>query len=159
MKKYFFYGFIFLFLIFGLSFRFILKPFVPVLWQRVDEAFHRGDYKRAESYLGIIAWIEPENPQSYILKGWLEWSEARNLQIAGLPYEEQLKKAVKTYRKGELKNPENWQLYFEEGIMWESFDEKEKSLKAYYKASKYAKPPYSRIYYYKSKKFKMKVKE
>jgi len=71
----------------------------------------------------------------------------------------QLKKAVKTYRKGELKNPENWQLYFEEGIMWESFDEKEKSLKAYYKASKYAKPPYSRIYYYKSKKFKMKVKE
>jgi len=93
MKKYFFYGFIFLFLIFGLSFRFILKPFVPVLWQRVDEAFHRGDYKRAESYLGIIAWIEPENPQSYILKGWLEWSEARNLQMAGLPYEEQLKKA------------------------------------------------------------------
>lgn len=152
MRKY-FYICGFLFILFICFLKFFLQPFVPLLWLKVDEAFHKGDYKKAEEYLGAIIWLQPKNPSPYILKGWLEWSEAKYLQSIGYPYEELLKKAEKTYKIGEKRIPENWQLYFEEGIMWEAFGRKEESLKAYYLASKYAKPPYNRIYYYKKKEF------
>jgi len=152
MRKYLYItGGIFIFFICFL--KLFLQPFIPVLWLKVDEAFHHGNYERAENYLRAIIWLQPKNPHPYILKGWLEWSEAKYLQSVGCPYEEKLKEAEKTYRIGQKRIPENWQLYFEEGIMWEAFKEKEKSLKAYYSASKYAKPPYNKIYYYKKRKF------
>jgi len=119
---------------------------------KADEAFHQGNYDMAENYLTFISWVEPKNPESYILKGWLQWSHAKNLCSSYLPYENKLNCAVQTYKKGQKNVPFDWQLYFEEGIMWESFGENKKAVKACYKASKLARRPYSKIYYYKSKK-------
>jgi len=143
---------------FFFSIKLILKPFIPVIWTKVDDAFHQGNYDMAENYLTFISWIEPKNPEPYILKGWLEWSQAKNLCSSHLPYKNKLNCAVQTYRKGQKNVPSNWQLYFEEGIMWEAFGENKKAVKAYYKASKLAKKPYSKIYFYKSKKY-IKVEE
>lgn len=157
MRKY-IYSALLLFLIFCLSIKLILKPFVPVIWLKVDDAFHHGNYELAEKYLSFISWINPKDPQPYILKGWLLWSEAKVLHSYNLPYQEKLKCAVETYRKGQEKVPSNWQLYFEEGVMWEAFGENEKAVRAYYYASKLAKGPYSRIYQYKSEKYNIKIK-
>lgn len=131
---------------------------LPVLWLKVDQAFHRGDYERAVEYLSFISHLNPKDPQPYILKAWLCWSEARVLCLEGRGYKDKLNQAIRTYREGQKHNPENWQLYFEEGIMWESFGEREKSLNAYYKASLYSPSPYNRIYKIKSEKFKVKIK-
>lgn len=132
---------------------------IPFIWIKVDEAFHCGKYDKSIEYLSFISYIQPKNSESYILKAWLLWSEAKFLSDRGLPYKEKLDMAVKTYKEGERKNPENWRIYYEEGIMWEAFGEKEKAIKAYYTSSKYSLPPYNRIYELKSKKFKIKADE
>lgn len=158
MKKY-LYICLGVILVFAFSIKLILKPFVPLVWLKVDNAFHHGNYNMAENYLTFISWVEPENPKPYILKGWLQWSQARNLYSAHLPYKEKLQSAVKTYRKGNKYAPSDWQLYFEEGIMWESFNENEKAVRAYYNVSQLAGEPYCRIYQYKSKKYNIKIEE
>lgn len=102
--------------------------------------------------------MQPKNPECYILKAWLQWSEAKNCYNRGIPYEEKLNQAIETYRKGQKNNPTDWKIYFEEGIMWEAFGEKEKALNSYYISSKYSRPPYNKIYKIKSEKFKIEVK-
>ncbi|MCM8810873.1 MAG: hypothetical protein NC917_04410, partial [Candidatus Omnitrophica bacterium] len=121
-------------------------------------AFHCGNYDRAIEYLSFISYIKPKDPESYILKAWLQWSQAKYLVEKNLPYDEKLKQAIETYRKGEKNNPTNWKIYFEEGIMWEAFGDKEKALRAYYISSKYSGPPYNKIYEIKYKKFNVEVK-
>ncbi len=132
---------------------------IPYIWLKVDEAFHKGRYDRAIEYLSFISYIQPKNTESYILKAWLQWSEAKILYLNGLPYKERLTDALKTFRKGQKENPKYWRLYFEEGIMWEAFDEKENALKAYYISSKYAPSPYNKIYEIKSEKFHIKIED
>jgi ATP/maltotriose-dependent transcriptional regulator MalT len=128
---------------------------IPYVWLKVDEAFHKGRYDKAIEYLSFISYIQPKNSESYILKAWLQWSEAKILCINGQPYKEKLEDALKTFKEGQKENPKYWRLYFEEGIMWEAFDEKQKALKAYYISSKYAPSPYNKIYKIKSEKFKI----
>ncbi|MCM8805068.1 MAG: hypothetical protein NC833_07440 [Candidatus Omnitrophica bacterium] len=128
----------------------------PYLWIKVDQAFHCGDYDRAIEYLSFISFIQPKDPESYILKAWLQWSEAKFLYSQKLPYKEKLNQAVKTYREGQKNNPTNWQIYFEEGMMWEAFGEKDMAIKLYFISSKYSLPPYNKIYEIKSKKFNIK---
>ena len=137
---------------------FLFHLLVPFVWIKVDEAFHCGNYDRAIEYLSFISYMQPKNPESYILKGWLQWSEARSLCNEGLSYEVKLNEAVETYRKGQKNNPTSWKIYFEEGIMWEAFGEKEKALKSYYLSSKYSFPPYNKIYEIKKQKFKLDEK-
>ncbi|MCM8766723.1 MAG: hypothetical protein NC901_01500 [Candidatus Omnitrophica bacterium] len=131
---------------------------IPYIWIKVDQAFHCGNYDRAIEYLSFISYIKPKDPESYILKAWLQWSQAKYLIEKNLPYDEKLKQAIETYRKGEKNNPTNWKIYFEEGIMWEAFGDKEKALRAYYISSKYSGPPYNKIYEIKYKKFNVEVK-
>jgi len=159
MRKMTKYIFILFVITFFFSIKLILKPFVPLVWLKVDNAFHQGNYDMAENYLTFISWVEPKNPEAYVLKGWLQWSQAKNLCSFNLPYKDKLNCALQTYRKGQKNVPSDWQLYFEEGIMWEAFGENKKAVEAYYKVSNLAKKPYSKIYFYKSKKYNVKVEE
>lgn len=140
--------------VFCISFFYLI---IPYMWIKTDEAFHKGQYNKAIEYLSFISFFQPQNVECYVLKAWLQWSQAKYLYSQGLPYEEKLNQAVKTYKKGEKNNPQNWWIYYEEGMMWEAFGEKEKALKAYYISSKYSLTPYNKIYKIKKEKFKMKI--
>ena len=119
---------------FLLSIKLVLIFFVPLLWGKIEDAFHSGNYEIARNYLGGIIWILPNQPQPYTLKAWLTWSEAIYLKNNGLSYKEKLDEAEKIFHKGQKRNPFSWQLYFEEAIMWRAFGEREKSLIAYSQA-------------------------
>jgi len=123
--------------------------FVAFLWGETDQAFHQGDYKRAEQYLTLITWLRPKDEQAYLLKGWLQWSQAYTLKKRNQPFAEDLKTASATLKQGQVRNPSSWRLYYEEGIMWEAFKENEKSLKAYYQMCLRCGAPYNRMYYWK----------
>ncbi|MCM8818996.1 MAG: hypothetical protein NC915_05940 [Candidatus Omnitrophica bacterium] len=117
-----------------------LHLFIPYLWLKTDQAFHRGRYDTAIEYLSLICFIQPHNSEGYIIKAWLEWSIAKSELSNGLPYKKNLSKAIKTYKKGQKNNPDDWRLYYEEGIMWDAFGEKEKALKLYYISSDMGAP-------------------
>jgi hypothetical protein len=124
----------------------LLKFFLPFLWLKEDAAFGRGKYGQAEKYLALIIWANPHDDEAYLVKGWLEWSEARDLRRKGLPFGDKLAAAARTLDRGQIYNPRGWRLYFEEGLMWEAFGDNGKSMDAYYQASLYSAPPYNRIY-------------
>ncbi len=115
-------------------------------WQRTDRSFGRGDYETTKRCLDALTWLEPSNPEPYIFKGWLEWSEAYLSKKGGHPYERKLARAHGTLKNGQRHSPKAWRIYFEEGLMWEAFGEDEKCLQAYYQASRYSQAPYSNIY-------------
>lgn len=124
----------------------LLKFSLPFLWLKADAAFSRGKYGQAEKYLALIIWANPHEDEAYLVKGWLEWSEARNLRKKGLPFGKKLAAACKTLDRGQIYNPRGWRLYFEEGLMWEAFGDSGKSMDAYYQAALNSAPPYNRIY-------------
>jgi len=151
MKKKYLLVFFIILLAFTFSLKYILSPFTPLLWVKVDNAFTQGNHNLAKKHLRAITWIQPKNSEAYILKAWLEWSEALLRKKDGSPYEEKLTTALMTLRRGQKYNPKNWQLYFEEGMMWEAFGEEDKSLDAYYQVSIVGPLPYSRMYSSKKK--------
>lgn len=125
----------FLFLCFS-----FLHLFIPFLWLKIDESFHTGKYDKAINYLSFICFLQPHNPEGYIIKAWLEWSTAKSAHLSGLPYKQKLNQAIKTYKKGQKNNPNNWQIFYEEGIMWSAFGEEEEALKLYYISSNLGAP-------------------
>ena len=156
MKKKYLLVFFIILSTFTFSLKYILSPFMSLLWAKTDNAFHRGNHNLASNYLRTITWIQPKNSEAYILKSWLEWSEALVRKREGLPYKEKLATALMTLKKGQKYNPKNWQLYFEEGMMWETFGEEDKSLDAYYQVSIVGPLPYSRMYSSKKKELASK---
>lgn len=145
-KRFKFLVFFSFFVVFPISCILSFHLLIPVLWIKTDQAFHCGNYERVVDYLSYISYMQPKNSEVYILKAWIQWSDALFLYKKGLPYKEKLEQAIETYEKGKKYNPTNWQIYFEEGMMWEAFGEKEKALQLYKISSYYAKPPYNRIY-------------
>ena len=104
---------------------------MPLLWRGTDLAFVRGNYGRAEMLLGVLIWVEHDDVEPHVLKAWLEWSEAKGLAMERKPYMRKLRAAVKTYRAGREHHPHDWRICYEEGMMWESFGDEEKSREAY----------------------------
>jgi len=132
--------------------KFYESRIINILWVKADKAFHLGRYDKAEKYLGRIAKQKPEEVDAYILKAWLEWSEAISKND-----KRKLNSAVKTLRIGQWYNPFNFKLYLEEGIMWNAFGNDEEALRAFKVVYVIGTIPYVRIYPHKLKNMGRKV--
>ncbi|HOJ40308.1 MAG TPA: hypothetical protein PKX93_11605 [bacterium] len=130
---------------------------VSFLWGQADGAFHRGQYQKVQRCLTVITWLRPSDEEAYLLKGWLQWSQAYELMQKGRPYHQKLEMASCTLKDGQDKNPSSWRLFYEEGIMWEAFHEQTRSLEAYYQMSLRCGPPYSRMYSWKKARLSLKA--
>ncbi|MEO0299943.1 MAG: hypothetical protein ABIM58_04095 [candidate division WOR-3 bacterium] len=119
---------------------------INILWIKADRAFYFGKYNLAEKYLGRITKLKPEEVDAYILKAWLEWSQA----IAKKD-EKKLNSAIKTLKLGQWYNPFNFKLYLEEGIMWNAFGNDEEALRAFKIVYVIGTIPYVRLYPHKLK--------
>ncbi|MCM8804146.1 MAG: hypothetical protein NC833_02695 [Candidatus Omnitrophica bacterium] len=117
---------------------------INILWLKADKAFHLGKYNLAEKYLGKIIKQQPEEVDAYILKAWLEWSQAISKND-----ENKLNSAIKTLQIGKWHNPLNFRLYLEEGIMWNAFGNNEEALKSFKVVYVIGTIPYVRIYPHK----------
>ncbi|MFN4227140.1 MAG: tetratricopeptide repeat protein [Candidatus Ratteibacteria bacterium] len=141
-KRFLIYLFI---LIFGiLSIKFYESRILNILWVKADISFHLGNYDRAEKYLGKIIKLNPNLVDAYVLKAWLEWSQAISKND-----NKKLNSAIKTLRIGQWHNPFGFQLYLEEGIMWNAFGNDEEALKAFKKVYVIGTIPYVRMYPHK----------
>lgn len=144
-KRFLIYGFI---LISGISgIKFYESRILNILWIKADISFHLGRYDDAEKYLERIIRQKPDEVQAYVLKAWLEWSQAiskRNVK--------KLNSAVKTLKVGQWHNPFSFQLYLEEGIMWNAFGNDEEALNAFKKVYIVGTIPFVRIYPHKLRK-------
>ncbi|MCM8786203.1 MAG: hypothetical protein NC827_01120 [Candidatus Omnitrophica bacterium] len=127
-----------------LSIKFYESRILNVLWLKADISFHLGDYDRATKYLGKITKQNPNQVDAYVLKAWLEWSQAISKND-----NKKLNSAIKTLRIGQWYNPFSFQLYLEEGIMWNAFGNDEEALRAYKKVYVVGTIPYVRMYPHK----------
>ncbi|MCS7179998.1 MAG: hypothetical protein NZ891_01425 [bacterium] len=143
-KRLFFY---FGILIFGiLSIKFYESRIINILWIKADIAFHYGKYDIAEKFLGRIIKQKPDQVDAYVLKAWLEWSQAISKRDP-----KKLNSAIRTLRLGQWHNPFGFQLYVEEGIMWNAFGNDEAALEAFKKVYVVGNIPYVRLYPHKLK--------
>lgn len=141
-KRFLIYG---LFLILGiLTIKFYESKIINILWIKADISFHFGKYDLAEKYLGRIIKQQPEQVDAYVLKAWLEWSQAISKNN-----NKKLNSAIKTLKLGQWYNPFSFQLYIEEGIMWNAFGNDEEALKAFKKVYVVGTIPYVRMYPHK----------
>ncbi|MGB9678196.1 MAG: tetratricopeptide repeat protein [Candidatus Ratteibacteria bacterium] len=127
-----------------LSIKFYESRIINVLWLKADKAFHLGNYDLAEKCLWRIIKQKPEEVNAYVLKAWLEWSQAITKND-----DKKLNSAIKTLRLGQWYNPFNFQLYLEEGIMWNAFGNDQEALNAFKKVYITGTIPYVRIYPHK----------
>ncbi|MCM8766563.1 MAG: hypothetical protein NC901_00655 [Candidatus Omnitrophica bacterium] len=133
------------FLISGiLSIKFYESRILNVLWLKADISFHFGKYDLAAKYLGKIIKQNPKQVDAYVLKAWLEWSQAISKSD-----NKKLNSAIKTLKTGQWHNPFSFQLYLEEGIMWNAFGNDEEALKAFKKVYVVGTIPYVRMYPHK----------
>lgn len=127
-----------------LTIKFYESRLISVLWIKADIAFHYGNYDLAEKLLNRIIKQKPEETIAYVLKAWLEWSQAKSKNDC-----KKLNSAIKTLRLGQWYNPFNFYLYLEEGIMWNAFGNDEAALEAFKKVYICGTIPYVRLYPHK----------
>ncbi len=120
---------------------------INILWLKADKAFHCGNYNLAEKYLGRIIKLKPYETDAYVLKAWLEWSQAISKNS-----EKKLNSALKTLRQGQWYNPLDFKLYLEEGVMWNALGNEEEALKAFKILYVVGTIPYVRMYPHTLKK-------
>lgn len=133
-----------IFLLGVLSIKIYESRVINILWIKADMAFHLGKYNLAERYLGRIAKLNPSEVDAFILKAWLEWSQAISNSD-----EKKLNSAIKTLKTGQWYNPLSFKLYLEEGVMWNAFGNNEEALKAFKLVYITGTIPYVRIYPHK----------
>ncbi|HOK57334.1 MAG TPA: hypothetical protein PKV21_06295 [bacterium] len=127
-----------------LSIKFYESRIINVLWLKADIAFHFGNYDLAEKCLWRIIKQKPEEVDAYVLKAWLEWSQALSKND-----NKKLNSAIKTLKLGQWYNPFDIRLYMEEGIMWNAFGNDEAALNAFKKIYVIGTIPYVRMYPHK----------
>ncbi len=133
-----------IFLLGVLSIKFYESRVINILWLKADKAFHFGNYDLAEKYLWRIIKQKPDEVDAYVLKAWLEWSQAILKNDS-----KKLDSAIKTLKLGQWHNPFSFQLYLEEGIMWNAFGNDEEALKVFKIVYIIGTIPYVRIYPHK----------
>ncbi|MCM8818444.1 MAG: hypothetical protein NC915_03075 [Candidatus Omnitrophica bacterium] len=119
---------------------------INILWVKADMAFHSGKYNIAEKYLGRIIKINPSEIDAYVLKAWLEWSQAISKKET-----KKISSALRTLRIGQWNNPLEYKLYLEEGIMWNALGNDEEALRAFKIVYIIGTVPYARLYPHKLK--------
>jgi tetratricopeptide (TPR) repeat protein len=127
-----------------LSIKFYESRIINLLWLKADKYFHYGNYDFAERCLWRIIKQDPSQVDAFILKAWLEWSQAISKNDS-----KKLNSAVKTLKIGQWYHPFNFKLYLEEGIMWNAFGNDEEALNAFKKVYVFGTIPYVRIYAHK----------
>lgn len=77
------------------------------LWEKSDEAFHRGEYERVlRIHKGIVA-LDPQDAQSYGVYSWISWSMGNNQE------------AVEHIARGLKANPNDWEMWHTAGEQYQ----------------------------------------
>jgi len=116
------------------------------LWMKADRCFENGDHLSAAGYLGAVTCINRHDVRAYQLKAWLEWSFALEQCRRGDEFSPMLARSLQTLERGEKANPRAWELFLEEGLLWECFGQRERSVGCYRTMALYAPVPYVRLY-------------